>query len=381
MKVVVAPDSFTGTLSAVEAAEAIARGWRRTAPDDDLVLVPLSDGGPGFVDVVRTSLGGELVRCTVHGPVGARVEASVLVVGTTAYVEVARACGLHLVPVELRDPRRTTSAGVAGLIEHALDAGADRIVVGLGGSGTTDAGAGLLGALGAKAYDADGADVSDLLLHGGGALRGIARVDLGPARAELDGTRLVVASDVDVPLLGLRGAANGFARQKGADDAAVMELEGSLESFAAAVGRGPDGRDPAVALGAGAAGGLGYALLHLGATRVPGISTVLETVHLADRVAEADLVVTGEGSFDWQSLRGKVVAGVAETAMERGRGCVVLAGRVEVGRREYAATGVSGAYAVTDHLRDQGLDPALALTDPAERLADLAARAARTWSR
>ena len=132
---------------------------------------------------------------------------------------------------------------------------------------------------------------------------------------------------------------------------------------------------------AGDAGGLGNGLRHTAATRVPGISTVLETVHLADRVAEADLVVTGEGSFDWQSLRGKVAAGVAETAMERGRGCVVLAGRVEVGRREYAATGVSGAYAVTDHLRDQGLDPALALTDPAERLADLAARAARTWSR
>lgn len=381
MKVVVAPDSFTGTLSAVEAADAIARGWRRTAPDDELVLVPLSDGGPGFVDVVHAALGGELLRCTVHGPVGARVEASVLLVGTTAYVEVAQACGLHLVPRELRDPRRTTTAGVADLLEHALDAGADRIVVGLGGSGTTDAGAGLLGALGATAYDADGHDVSDLLLHGGGALRGIARVDLAPVRAELAGTRLVVASDVDVPLLGLRGAANGFARQKGADDAAVMELEGSLESFAAAVGRAPDGKDPAVALGAGAAGGLGYALLHLGATRVPGIATVLETVHLADRVAEADLVVTGEGSFDWQSLRGKVVSGVAQTALERGRGCVVLAGRVEVGRREYAATGVSGALAVVDDLRDQGLDPELALREPAERLADLAARAARTWSR
>jgi glycerate 2-kinase len=381
VRVVVAPDSFTGTLSAVEAADAIARGWRRTAPDDELVEVPLSDGGPGFVDVVHASLGGELQRCTVRGPVGARVDAGVLVVGSTAYVEVAQACGLHLVPADMRDPRRTTTAGVADLLEHALDAGARRIVVGLGGSGTTDAGAGMLGALGAKAYGADGADVSDRLLHGGGGLRGIARVDLGPARADLDGVRLVIASDVDVPLLGLRGAANGFARQKGADDAAVMELEGSLESFAAAVGRGHDGKDPAVALGAGAAGGLGYALLHLGATRVPGISTVLETVGLADRVAAADLVVTGEGCFDWQSLRGKVVAGVAEEAMAQGRGCVVLAGRVEVGRREYAATGVSGAYAVTDHLRDAGLDPGLALADPAEQLAALAARAARTWSR
>ncbi|MFN8158132.1 MAG: glycerate kinase [Candidatus Nanopelagicales bacterium] len=381
MRVVVAPDSFTGTLTAVEAADAIARGWRRTAPDDELVAVPLSDGGPGFVDVVHASLGGELHRCTVHGPVGARVEAAVLLVGTTAYVEVAQACGLHLVPVELRDPRRTTTVGVADLLQVALDEGATRIVVGLGGTGTTDAGAGMLAALGATAYDADGADVTDRLRHGGGALRGIARVDLHEARAELRGVELVIASDVDVPLLGLRGAANGFARQKGADDAAVMELEGCLESFAAAVGRTPDGKDPAVALGAGAAGGLGYALLHLGATRVPGIATVLDTVGLADRIASADLVLTGEGSFDWQSLRGKVVAGVAEAALAQGRGCVVLAGRVEVGRREYAATGVSGAFSVADDLRDQGLDPALALTEPAERLADLAARAARTWSR
>ncbi len=381
MRVVVAPDSFTGTLTAVEAAAAICRGWRRTAPDDDLVEVPLSDGGPGFVDVLHASLGGALHRCTVRGPVGARVEASVLLVGSTAYVEVAQACGLHLVPADMRDPRRTTTAGVADLIQHAVDADARRIVVGLGGTGTTDAGAGMLGALGARAYDAGGADVTERLLHGGGGLRGIDRVDLAPARADLEGIRLVIASDVDVPLLGLRGAANGFARQKGADDAAVMELEGSLESFAAAVGRAPDGKDPAVALGAGAAGGLGYALLHLGATRVPGIATVLDTVGLAERISGADLVVTGEGSFDWQSLRGKVVAGVAEAALAQGRGCVVLAGRVEVGRREYAATGVSGAYGVVEHLRDQGLDPSLALDDPAERLADLAARAARTWSR
>ncbi|HET7901508.1 MAG TPA: glycerate kinase, partial [Candidatus Nanopelagicales bacterium] len=267
MRVVVAPDSYTGTLTAVQAAEAIARGWRRTAPHDELVEVPLSDGGPGFVDVVHASLGGDLHRVTVRGPVGARVEASVLLVGETAYVEVAQACGLHLVPASMRDPRRTTSAGVADLIEHALDLGADRIVVGLGGSGTTDAGAGLLRGLGATAYDADGADVSDQLLHGGGALRGVARVDLSLARSDLDRVEIVIASDVDVPLLGLRGAANGFARQKGADDAAVMELEGCLESFAAAVGRAPDGKDPAVALGAGAAGGLGYALLHLGARR------------------------------------------------------------------------------------------------------------------
>jgi glycerate kinase len=203
----------------------------------------------------------------------------------------------------------------------------------------------------------------------------VARVDLAPALSRLRGAEVVAASDVDNPLLGLRGATNGFAPQKGADQAAVMELEGSLEAFAAAAGRRPDGKDPAVALGAGAAGGLGFALLHLGATRVPGIATVLDTVRLADRIADADVVVTGEGAFDWQSLRGKVVSGVAEAAMAQGRGCVVLAGRVEVGRREYAATGVSAAYAVVDDAG--GVEAALA--DPAARLADLAARIARTW--
>jgi glycerate kinase len=254
-------------------------------------------------------------------------------------------------------------------------------VLGLGGSGTNDAGAGLLAALGAQAVGVDGTDATELLASGGGALRRIGAVVLDPALDAVAGLELVAASDVDNPLLGLRGATNGFGPQKGADDAAVMELEGSLEAFARAVGRRSDGKDPAVALGAGAAGGLGFALLHLGAARVPGIATVLERVDLVGHIGRADLVVTGEGAFDWQSLRGKVVSGVADAALAQGRGCVVLAGRVDVGRREYLAVGVSGAYAVLDDLRDRGLPPQDAFTDPAGRLADLAERAARTWSR
>ena len=380
MRVLIAPDKFAGTLSAVAAAAAIADGWRRTAPDDALVEVPLADGGPGFVDVVHASLGGELLPLTVTGPVGAPVEASFVLVEGTAYLETAQACGLHLVP-EPRDPRSTTTYGVGELLLAARDAGARRVVLGLGGSGTNDAGAGLLAALGARAVDAEGHDVSDVLAAGGGGLRRIASVDLGPALDAVAGLELVAASDVDNPLLGLRGATNGFGPQKGADDAAVMELEGSLESFVGAVGRRADGKDPAVALGAGAAGGLGYALLHLGATRVPGIATVLETVGLGERIGAADLVITGEGAFDWQSLRGKVVSGVAEASLAQGRGCVVLAGRVDVGRREYLAIGVSGAYAVVDDLQDRGLPPEVAFADPAGHLAALAERAARTWSR
>ena len=379
MQVLVAPDKFAGTLTAVQAAAAIAEGWRRTSPDDAVVLLPLADGGPGFLDVVETALGGRRAPAVVTGPLREPVAAAVLLVDGTAYVETAQACGLHLMPEQARDPRRTTSYGVGELIALAVAEGATTVVLGLGGSATSDGGAGLLAALGATAEGPEGLDVTALLSEGTSGLRSAHRVDLGPARRAVEGVRLVAASDVDNPLLGLRGAANGFARQKGADDAAVMEIEGDLEHLVAVLGRRPDGKDPAVALGAGAAGGLGYALLHLGAERVPGIATVLETVRFPDRVREADVVVTGEGSFDWQSLRGKVVSGVAEAALAEGRGCVVLAGRVEVGRREYAATGVSGAYAVVDHLAEQGLPPEAALDDPAARLADLAERAARTW--
>jgi len=384
VRVLVAPDKFAGTLTAVDAAQAIVDGWRRTAPHDELVAVPLADGGPGFVDVLHATLGGDLVHLDVTGPLGAPVRAAYLRVGATAYVECAQACGLHLVP-QPRDPRTTTTYGVGELVLDAVRRGSARIVVGLGGSGTNDAGAGLLAALGATAVDDGGTDVSGLMRGGGAALGGVVAVDLAPARAAVAGVEVVVASDVDNPLLGQRGATNGFARQKGADDDAVMVLEGALERFAVACGRRPDGKDPAVALGAGAAGGLGYALLQLGAARVPGIATVLDVVDLAGRLGGCDLVVTGEGAFDWQSLRGKVVSGVAAAALEQGRPCLVLAGRVDVGRREYGASGVSGALAVVDDLRDRGLAPddalARALADPAVCLADLAARDARTWSR
>lgn len=379
MKVLVAPDKFAGTLTALEAASAIAEGWLRTAPTDEIVLAPLADGGPGFVDSLERTLGGRRLAVEVTGPMGTRVSASVLIIEGTAYVESAQACGLHLVPVELRDPLRATTYGVGELIAVAVAEGVTRVVVGLGGSATNDGGIGMLAALGATAEGAEGNDVTPLLAEGASALRSVLSVDLTPAREAVRDVEIVLASDVDNPLLGLRGAANGFARQKGADDGAVMELEGTLEHLVAAVGRRPDGKDPAVALGAGAAGGLGYALLHLDGTRVPGIATVLETLGFGSLVAAADLVITGEGSFDWQSLRGKVVSGVAESALAQGRACVVLAGRVEVGRREYSATGVSGAFAVVDDLRERGLPESEAFAHPAEHLASLAERAARTW--
>ena len=375
MRVLVAPDSFTGSLSAPAAARAIGTGWRSAAPDDEVTLAPLSDGGPGFVEVVHAALGGELMAVTAHGPLGDPVPATVLLTPDgTAYLESAQACGLHLVPPDRRDPSRTSTAGVGDLIAAALDAGARSVVIGLGGSGTNDGGAGALAALGAQP--------ADLLRAGGGALSGLdpAVLDLSAPRARLAGIELRIASDVDSPLLGLRGASAIFGPQKGADPDQVQRLDAALEHFARAaqpgVGLNMSG-SLAVAAGAGAAGGLGYGLLLLGAQRVPGIATVLDITGLAVTAGAVDVIVTGEGCFDWQSLQGKVVSGVAGLAMQVARPCVVLAGQVEVGRREMAALGVESAYSVAEHAGSA----AAAMAEPAAHLESLAARVARAWSR
>jgi glycerate kinase len=383
VRVLIAPDCFTGTLTAGQAAESIAAGWRRHAPADVLDLCPLSDGGPGFVQVLHQVLGGRLLQVTVPGPLGEPVPAQVALVPgpdgvVTGYVETAQACGLHLVPADRRDPGRTTTAGVTGLLEAARGAGATRIVLRLGGSGTNDAGAGLLGAL---AGDDLPAGVGRRLTGGGAALAGLRAEDLtglAAVRERWSEVDLVIASDVDSPLLGLQGASAGFAAQKGATPEQAQALERCLAdvALAALAALGSDRRVTA-APGAGAAGGLGFGLMLLGAVRVPGSRAVLEAVGLADRIRAADLVITGEGRFDWQSLRGKVVSGVAQAALEVGTPVVVIAGQVEVGRREALAIGVESAYPVAGTPQEV----AAALADPSGTLADRAERVARTWSR
>ncbi len=372
MRVVIAPDSFGGTLGATAAAEAIAAGWRRTAPHDDLALLPVADGGTGFVEVLHTALGGTLRERAVTGPFGDPVAAAWLQVGDTAYVESAAACGLHLVPRQRRTPDtagRVTTRGVGELVAAARDGGAREIVVGLGGSATTDGGAGLLAALGAVPVDDHGAP----LPPGGAALARCAHLDGVP---DLGGVRVVAAADVDNPLLGAHGAAAVFGPQKGADAATVTALDAALRTFAdvLAAATGTDVRDEP---GAGAAGGLGAALLALGARRVSGADLVRELTGLDAALDGAGLAVTGEGSFDWQSLRGRLVTAVARSAAARGVPCLVLAGQVSVGRREAAAAGVDAAYAVADGAG--GVDRSLA--DPAGTLAALAEKVARRWSR
>jgi len=368
MRVLVSPDCFTGTLTSVEAANAIREGWLQVHPGDEVVIAPLSDGGPGFVGGLHAVLGGELLTVIVSGPLGEKTPAQFLLRGKEAWIESAQACGLHLVEQDKRDPRVTSTFGVGELIAEAISRGAKTITVGLGGSGTNDAGAGMLAALGATS---DGT-----LNFGGTALKNLSRVDLGPALEKVAGIELIAASDVDNPLLGLRGATAVFGPQKGADDFAVMELEGALENFAALCGRRNDGKDPAVALGAGAAGGLGYGLLLLGANRVAGIETVLEIVQLDEEIAKSDLVVTGEGCLDDQSLHGKVIAGVASHAAALGKPCVALAGEVRLGKRECATAGIDSAYSMSEFA---GRERSMA--KPAEVLAEVSARMSQTWGR
>lgn len=361
MRVLIAPDKFAGTLTAVEAAAAIAQGWGRRAPTDELDLAPMADGGPGFVDVLHEALGGELLAVTVAGPFGEPVPATLLMADGVGYVESAQACGLHLSGTDR--PEEASSAGVGQAVALAIDAGASTVVVGLGGSGSTDGGAGLLGALGAH---------GDAPLDAGVAgLASLTSIDVAAAKERVAGVQIVAASDVDSALTGLFGAAKTFGPQKGLAEEDVARVDGVLESFATLVDR-----RTSLAKGAGAAGGLGFALLVLGGVREPGIDLVSRAVGLEARARRADLVLTGEGAFDFSSRSGKVPYGVAEVAAAALRPCVALAGRVDVGNREMRALGVESAYSL-----EESIGRERAFADPAGALADLAERVARTWSR
>ena len=370
MRVLIAPDGFGGTLSPAAAAEAMAAGWRTTSPDDVLDLAPLSDGGPGFVDVLAAALPEARRRqVLVHDPLGRQVSAELLLDGSTAYIESAAACGLHLVAESERDVKGSTTYGVGELVLSALDAGARRIVVGLGGSATNDGGSGLMVALGLVLRDASGQE----LLAGGAALRDLASID-GRPDPRFASVELVAATDVDSPLLGLLGASAVFGPQKGASREDVALLDGALSRWADVLEAHLAVRvreDP----GAGAAGGVGASLLALGATRSSGLALVVDAVRLAERVAAADLVITGEGTFDGSSLAGKVVGGVAALAGDQAVPCLVLAGSVRAGRRELGAAGIEAAYSLAEAC---GLERAL--ERPAEELTALAARVARQWS-
>ncbi|KIQ16210.1 glycerate kinase family protein [Rhodococcus sp. MEB064] len=344
MRVLIAPDSFGDTLTAADAAAAIAAGWS-SERDDDLILAPQSDGGPGFVDALAVD-GGQVIDTVVGGPLEHDVTARWLLDGNTAYIEVAQTVGLHLLgrTPDVETAVEAHSRGVGQLIAEAIGRGARTVVVGLGGSSSTDGGYGMIHALGGP--DAASAALRDI--------------------------ELVAASDVDNPLLGPAGAAAVFGPQKGADATTVELLEARNAEWCSELDR-IAGRNVADLEGAGAAGGLGAALLALGATRTSGADVVARRTRRHEVMPTVDLVLTGEGKFDSQSLRGKVVTALAAAASEHRIRTIVLAGQVHLDEAEMRGAGIEAAHSVTDFAGSVEL----AMSDARAQLTALSAEVAR----
>ena len=324
MRIVIAPDSFKGSLSAQEVCDAIARGVLRAAPETVIDTVPMADGGEGTVQSLVDATGGELVMQHVTGPLGEPVTATfgLLGDGETAVIEMASASGLPLVPEGRRNPLVTTTRGTGELMRAALDRGRRKLLIGIGGSATNDGGAGMAQALGAALLDGNGRPIGP----GGGALASLARIDLSGMDPRLAETEVVVACDVENPLTGARGASAVYGPQKGATPVMVRQLDANLSHFAEIIRRDL-GKDVAEVPGAGAAGGLGAGLIAFtGASLRRGVEIVIEAVRLRERLRGADLVITGEGRTDGQTVFGKTPAGVARVAGELGIPVVGLVG-------------------------------------------------------
>jgi len=343
MKIVVAPDKFKGSLPATQVAAAIAAGLHAGRPGAEVVTIPVADGGEGTVDAA-VAAGFERVPVTAAGPAGDPVRASYARRGEVAVVELAGVCGLARLPGGRPAPLTASSFGAGEVLRAALEAGGRRIVLGVGGSASTDGGAGLLQALGARVLDTCGEPVRP----GGAGLREVAALDLTGLHRALYPAEIILAADVDNPLTGPDGAAEVYGPQKGASPAEVAALDAGLRRWAAVVAAAV-GRDWSRTPGAGAAGGVGFAALAvLGATRRPGIELVLDLAGFETALDGADLVITGEGSLDAQSLAGKTPVGVARAAARRGIAVVAVAGRSTLREAELAAAGIAAVYPLTD---------------------------------
>ncbi len=344
MKIVIAPDSFKESLSAAGVASALARGLRQALPEAEVIECPLGDGGEGTLDAVLAATGGEVREARVTGPLGELVTArwGWLAEQRTAFVEMASASGLELVPRARRDVRVATSHGTGELLRAALDAGAERLVLAIGGSATNDGGAGVLQALGVRLLDGQG----QALAPGGAALASLASLDLTDLHPRLAAVEVVIAADVDNPLCGPQGASQIFGPQKGASPEQVRELDAALAHFAT-VTAATLGRDVSEQPGAGAAGGVGFAALaFLQATFRPGIEVVAELVGLEKALEGADLAVTGEGRLDGQTLRGKTPAGVLRLAQRHGVPVVAVAGSLGEGYDALYQQGLAAAFSL-----------------------------------
>lgn len=344
MKIVIAPDSFKESLSAAGVASALARGLRQALPTAEILECPLGDGGEGTLDAVLAATGGEVREARVTGPLGESATArwGWLAEQRTAFVEMASASGLELVPRARRDVRVATSRGTGELLHAALDAGAERLVLAIGGSATNDGGAGLLQALGVRLLDRQG----QVLGPGGAALSSLASLDVTDLHPRLAAVEVVIAADVDNPLCGPQGASQIFGPQKGASPEQVRELDAALAHFAR-VTAATLGRDVSEQPGAGAAGGVGFAALaFLQATFRPGIEVVAELVGLEEALRGADLAVTGEGRLDGQTLRGKTPAGVLRLAQRHGIPVVAVAGSLGEGYDALYQQGLAAAFSL-----------------------------------
>jgi glycerate 2-kinase len=346
VRVLVAADKFKGSLTAVEVAAHVTAGLRAVVPGVSVESLPVADGGDGTVDAAVAG-GFERRTAQVTGPLGEPVEAAYAFRDGAAVVEMAEASGLRHLPPGIFAPLTATTYGTGELLRAALDAGARTIVLGVGGSASTDGGAGMLSALGARLLDGDGVPVAP----GGSALAGLASADLSGLDPRLAGTEVVLASDVDNPLRGPTGAAAVYGPQKGASEADVALLDAALGRYVDVLGAavGDAAVSAADAPGAGAAGGIGYgALVGLRAAFRPGIDVLLDVLGFADALARADLVITGEGSLDAQSLHGKAPVGVAAAARLRGVPVAAVCGRLALSEAELASAGITRAYALAD---------------------------------
>ena len=368
MKIVVAPQSFKGSLSAREVADAIARGIRRVLADAEVVVLPMADGGEGTVDALVFATGGSTMQTEVSGPLGDRVTAAwgILGDGATAVVEMAAASGLVLVPPDRLDPLTATTYGTGELVRAALDSGCHRLIIGIGGSATNDGGAGMAQALGAKLTDREGSE----LPPGGAALASLRQIDISGLDSRLTECRITVACDVTNPLCGKEGASWVYGPQKGATEEMCRQLDEALANYASVIKKdlGIDIRDLP---GAGAAGGLGAGLVAFsGARLVPGIEIISDAVGLVEHLKGASLVLTGEGRLDTQTTFGKTVAGVAKIAKVLGVPVVVIAGELHGDLKELYRHGIDAALSIAPGpitREESEADAARLITDASER--------------
>lgn len=373
MKIVIAPDSFKESLTALEVAKAIQTGFSRIFPNADYELVPMADGGEGSVQSLIDATNGNLQKISVKSPLVNQVEAFFGLSGDkkTAFIEMAAASGLHLVPNEQRNPLITTSYGTGELIKAALNCGVEKILLGIGGSATNDGGVGMLQALGVKFLNAKKQEID----FGGEALSQIQQIDLSGLDKRLSQVAFEVACDVDNPLCGEQGASAIFGPQKGATPEMVETLDNALRHFAeqAQTQLGVEIADKA---GAGAAGGMGGGLLLLpNVTLRSGVNIIIETTHLAEKIADADLVITGEGRMDTQSIAGKTPIGVAKIAKQFNKPVIAIAGSL---REDYPVVYQHGIDAVFPIIRQlNSLEETLKLGK--ENLISASENVARVW--